>query len=102
MISGICPKPVSSWDILEPTALKHQRRLNKNSTFLNATSYLVMIYEVSIAGGVILHGDIWHCHNSRRPSAKPRHKTLSFITESMYYACVDITAWHSMCSICLI
>lgn len=40
MRSGICPKH----GISEPTVLEHQRHLNKNSTFLNATSPLVMIH----------------------------------------------------------
>ena len=31
--SGIFPKPVRSWGISELTVLKHQRHLNKNSTF---------------------------------------------------------------------
>lgn len=44
MRSGICPKRISSWGISELTVLKHQRHLNKNSTFLNAISSLVMIY----------------------------------------------------------
>ena len=33
MKSGIFPKPVRSWGISELTVLKHQRHLNKNSTF---------------------------------------------------------------------
>ena len=70
------PQIVSFGDSAELTVLKHQRPFNKNSTFLSSTSYLVMIHWASISGGIILHGNIVHRHNSCHPSATPASQSL--------------------------